>query len=170
MQLFRNQKGFTLIELLIVVAVIGVLAAVGIPMYNGYIRDAKINATKENHARIRDQITAVFTKCSMNSSQRIKLKNATGTLTNVPCYFSTSDFIKVFVKHFSNDFKNPYSQSNRPAVYSCQHPGGMYGRTCLWGGWRNAPQNAPLTITTNHGWVPNDILQSKAVVSTVMRE
>ena len=38
----RQNKGFTLIELLIVVAIIGVLAAVGIPMYNGYITESKI--------------------------------------------------------------------------------------------------------------------------------
>ena len=36
-------KGFTILELLIVVAVIGILAAVGVPYYNDYIVRSKIN-------------------------------------------------------------------------------------------------------------------------------
>lgn len=46
----RNRKGFTLAELLIVVAIIGVLVAISIPIFNKQLRKARL-ATNQANAR-----------------------------------------------------------------------------------------------------------------------
>jgi type IV pilus assembly protein PilA len=50
-----DQKGFTMIELMVVVVIVGVLAAIAIPMYGKYVRNARMT---EATGRIGEIVTA----------------------------------------------------------------------------------------------------------------
>src|SRR5476649_1384719 len=62
------QKGFTLIELMIVVAIIGILAAIALPAYQDYTKRAKLSEVILAASACRTTITEVYQSGSSASA------------------------------------------------------------------------------------------------------
>jgi type IV pilus assembly protein PilA len=60
-----NRKGFTLVELMIVVAIIGILAAIAIPSFLNFRLKAKASEAKSNLGAIRTTEVAYYAEWSM---------------------------------------------------------------------------------------------------------
>ena len=96
-------KGFSLIELLVVVAIIGILAAVGMVAYTGYTSGAKVSATKAKFETIKKYIPAEVLKCDLGET------TAMGGKLTCTDRKTAGKVSEKFLEAMESEFKNPYS-------------------------------------------------------------
>lgn len=56
----KNQKGFTLVEVIVVAVIVLILAAVAIPLYNGYIKDSRQNVANNTAGSVASAFAAAI--------------------------------------------------------------------------------------------------------------
>ena len=86
----KAQKGFTLIELMIVVAIIGILAAIALPAYQNYIAKARMS-----------EVVLAASSCRTTITEKYQTANAAPGANNWGCESSTST--SQYVRSISTD-------------------------------------------------------------------
>ncbi|MBD1139488.1 type II secretion system protein [Pelagibacterales bacterium SAG-MED46] len=110
----KNQKGFTLIELLVVVAIIGILASVGVVAYNGYTTSAQKSASNSNYEAVAKWVQNELQKCEVGESRAMQVGSG-GDMVSLVCSgrdaASIATAARASQRHPLSKMANPYDKT-----------------------------------------------------------
>ena len=158
-------KAFTLLELLVVVAVIGILAAVGMVSYNEYMASARKAVAKANFENIVKLVTTKYTMCLLDNKNDIK-NDCDGNNIIISCKDALADTERG-VRAFPlitecSGIRNPYPNPFNGKTNQSEVNAGAWTQSGIESNHNNWP--GLITITSVS---PNKLKKSVAVYTKI---
>ncbi len=147
------QKGFTLIELMIVIAIIGILAAIAIPAYQNYV----IRAQATEGSSIIGSLETAFEECYANTGTAASCNN--NTAVGIP------GSKKISGTYVASAVLGTPGPGQIQVTYNTNANANIAGKTVVWSAYRSTDGN--ITWLCNNGAATASTLKATPTMTFV---